>query len=485
MFRSLSAAAFLAAATLPVPSDAMEPVDLARLLLSVLPEGVATHTGLSRDDGPGATILDMQLRNAPLELKLGDIAFLRHGDSIRITFPEDFRALVVDGSHPEAEGRLRHRNLAIEVLPRAPDLSDARFALRARRIHGWMETHPRSPRYPGSQEDAMLSAGGLSGWVDLDGERVAANLSADSVGAIARSLRDRTTVSAAVRGLIVGGSVPRSLVALANPSAILADLFDQGSNALMVSRRLSFVALERYGGARVDIGRSRIFISLKDGVLNWDHRGAHLHVETISEDLASGRFDVSVPTFSLQARLPFFPGVEDREAFVRFAIPGIDVSGGLRDLLDPAGALPTTPLGVALDVTAQMQHPATLEGAISALRGGVGIDRFLQDHVERLDLERIEIREMSISGFGATASVTGELSLRDALEMPEGELMVTVTGLDALVAAIGEGDLVPRRDIDRAMLLLGMYFDRDRDGTRTARILLEDGAIIINDIPFL
>lgn len=148
-------------------------------------------------------------------------------------------------------------------------------------------------------------------------------------------------------------------------------------------------------------------------------------------------------------------------------LKGVALGEEIWAAFDPAAAIDRTPLDVNLDI-----------GGDARVIFELGEDSFGQ---APLDVETMEIRNMSISGLGASAVASGELEIAGDASRPDGNVHIELRGalalLDKLVAA---GLLPPQQGVIFRSMALGLARQGDEPDHLIADIEAANGAVSVN-----
>lgn len=156
---------------------------------------------------------------------------------------------------------------------------------------------------------------------------------------------------------------------------------------------------------------------------------------------------------------------------MRISMPTLEADAGLWEALDPQATLARGPLSLEADISGTV---ALLVNAGDPLPAGQ----------PPLRIETVDIRALRLAGMGATADMSGALTLRPNAPAPDGSLSLRLTGWEPLLQALTRMGLVGR---DQAGLFALMAQQYNRPGAEAgvfdADILLRNGVATVNGQP--
>ncbi|MEM7544334.1 MAG: DUF2125 domain-containing protein [Pseudomonadota bacterium] len=139
-------------------------------------------------------------------------------------------------------------------------------------------------------------------------------------------------------------------------------------------------------------------------------------------------------------------------------------------LFDPGRAIARTPMNVSID----------LGGRVRIL-SGLGASSSGQSPV---DVETLDIRDLSIDGAGVAAKVAGALDIAGNAALPDGDIKVEVSGALALIDKMATGGVIPQEAAELYKTLVQSYA-RPGPGPDDliAEIEVDNGVVLVNGLP--
>jgi len=481
MIRTAAATFLFCSAALPVSAQTLGPEDVPDLLVSLLPSAAIQHGGVGALDDGTSVLRDLSLTFGPVSIQVGDVHFDERGSGFRVNFEERMPATIVERGRLEAHGRLRQRGFGVTVELSRPERPVGQVLMAGSLLEMQMSTHPDSSSR--ARDHASVSLEGIAGLASLSESHLDASVSLDLLEARTRTSPDVSATSASGRDIMIDVSLPRSALEGGEDATAIADLLERGAGISIDQGRSSSSLVTDEGGFEISNARSRFEALLERGTLSWSQDSRDLTVDIVAPGFAIGGDGFSVPEAVFELHLPFFPGPEGDAARLRLSMPEIRIPEALLREVDPLGQLPAEPFGLSLDLGMGLTHAMTLTDVITELRAGGMPNDIAFGYGRGLTPGVFSIDNVLLSGFGMSISIFGDMVITDFGKMPEGSFDVVIEGLDRFVAALAESDLVDPAELAMGKLMLDMYFSRDEDDYRTARVLIEDGSVTVNGLP--
>ena len=148
-------------------------------------------------------------------------------------------------------------------------------------------------------------------------------------------------------------------------------------------------------------------------------------------------------------------------------LDGVALGEDLWATFDPAKGIDRTPIDVNLDV-----------GGDARVIFNIGDESFGQ---APLDVETMEIRDLSLTGLGVSAVATGDLKIAGDASRPDGEVHFELRGAFALIDNLASAGLLPREQGEFfKALALGLAKQGDGPDHLIADIEAQNGEITVN-----
>jgi hypothetical protein len=236
-----------------------------------------------------------------------------------------------------------------------------------------------------------------------------------------------------------------------------------------------FVSLRMGGAVSTDgvvngeAGPGRLEARLQDGRLRYEADAEWARYEvTLTPGGPGAVVAVGAAEALFEAPLRAGPG---QPFAMRVNVPTLEADEGLWAMIDPQTTLARGPLSLEADVSGTV---ALLVNAGDPLPGGQ----------PPLRLETVDIRLVRLAGMGATADMSGALTLRPGAPAPDGSLNVRLEGWEPLLQAMVRLGMV---GFDQAGMfaLMAQQYNRPGapEGLFDAEILLRDGVATVNGQP--
>ncbi|MEM1265326.1 MAG: DUF2125 domain-containing protein [Pseudomonadota bacterium] len=191
--------------------------------------------------------------------------------------------------------------------------------------------------------------------------------------------------------------------------------------------------------------------------------------------------DISYSGVEMDITAPIRPTEGPEPVRLKFEFSDLTVSDAAWGLFDPEGKLPRDPATLDIDIAASVDINMPLFEALDDDGEGDAPSPLMLGTVERVDMTRV-----FLTAAGATAEATGAVDLlyQGPFPLPEGQINISLAGIQTLANTIGELGLLPAEEIAPMMGMM-MMFAQPGDGpdTFTSQIEFKDGGITANGIP--
>lgn len=330
---------------------------------------------------------------------------------------------------------------------------------------------------PGSPREQALSFEDLAADVSSGGTETALRLQAGRYGvdaAIAEADGPPSTVTASYRDVTVTGSTT------VETPGMLAEMLYAGAPGQLdltvqagpAEAHLVGGAGERRGSlawqgasiaavAKLSSGRMELEGEARQSV--WD-----LVPETpgtlVAGQLSAGRVQA---TYSM----PMAPAPEPDDMAIRLALSDVTLDDSAWQAIDPGGALPREPATLAVD----LGGTARVTRRIDAMRAG---------DAPPYEIRQLDLKDVSLDALGATARATGSVEILQPINFPLGTVEVSMTGVSALVGALGRAGVLSPEQVEMADAILTVYArpGESKDSWATEISFTNDGPLV-NGLP--
>lgn len=226
------------------------------------------------------------------------------------------------------------------------------------------------------------------------------------------------------------------------------------------------------------------------GMLDW-------RAEAISgkATLTSGRMDLEGetrgntwtltspdPSLPIQGRLsvslaraayavPMAPSARADEMAIRLTLQEATADERVWTQVDPQGALPRDPASLTIDLT-------------GTARVTERIDRLRPGAPPPFEISDLVFREVSASALGATLNASGEVDILQPVGVPFGEVQVALTGIRALVRALGRAGVLAPEMVTTAEAIMAVYLvPAEGEDAWTTEIGFTREGTLVNGLP--
>ncbi len=164
-------------------------------------------------------------------------------------------------------------------------------------------------------------------------------------------------------------------------------------------------------------------------------------------------FDLSADGAEIEISLPFETKGEFEEAKVFMSLQNIAVSESLYSMIDPGQVISREPINMVIDVTANVKSTVDWADPETAFDSGIPADIG--------EIQDVSINQLMISAAGAKLLAEGSALIDNSMgfPFPTGNVVVTITGIQALANGLVELGLIPGEQVGMAMGMM-MAFAR-------------------------
>jgi hypothetical protein len=169
--------------------------------------------------------------------------------------------------------------------------------------------------------------------------------------------------------------------------------------------------------------------------------------------------------------MPMAPAPEPDDMAIGLSLSDVTLDESAWQAIDPEGALPREPAALTVDLGGL----ARVTRRIDAMRAG---------DAPPYEIRQLELREVSLDALGATARATGSVEVLQPINFPLGGVEVSMTGVSALVGALGRAGVLSPEQVEMADAILTVYARpaEGKDAWTTEISFTNDGPLV-NGLP--
>ena len=190
--------------------------------------------------------------------------------------------------------------------------------------------------------------------------------------------------------------------------------------------------------------------------------------ETPGASIAGG---ISAGMVQATYAMPMAPAPEPDEMAIRLALLDVVLDEAAWGAVDPAGTLPRGPAELVVDLSGR----ARVTERIDELQAGAA---------PPFEVSELEVKEVAIDALGASARASGSVELLQPIGLPLGTVRIGMTGVAALIDALGEAGVLTPEMIEMADAMLTVYASpTDRGDSWTTEITFSEQGVLVNGLP--
>ena len=169
--------------------------------------------------------------------------------------------------------------------------------------------------------------------------------------------------------------------------------------------------------------------------------------------------------------VPMAPAPEPDDLAIRLALLDVALDEAAWQAIDPAGALPRGPAELVID----------LSGLARVTRR---IDEMNAGDPPPFEVSELQVTEVALDALGATARASGSVEFLQPIGLPLGTVQVGMTGIAALIDALGQARVLTPDMVEMADAMLTVYA-RPADGgdVWTTEITFSEEGPLVNGLP--
>ncbi len=173
--------------------------------------------------------------------------------------------------------------------------------------------------------------------------------------------------------------------------------------------------------------------------------------------------------------MPMAPAPEPDDMGIRLALLDATLDDAAFQAIDPAGALPRGPAELVVDLT----------GTARVTRR---IDEFKAGAAPPFQVSELTVKEIALDALGATARASGSVEFLQPIGLPLGTIQIGMTGVAALIDALGEAGVLTPELAEMADAMLTVYARPAEGGTGrgdawTTEITFTNEGPLVNGLP--
>ena len=169
--------------------------------------------------------------------------------------------------------------------------------------------------------------------------------------------------------------------------------------------------------------------------------------------------------------MPMAPAPEPDAMAIRLAFLDVALDEAGWQAIDPAGALPRAPAELVLDLT----------GTARVTRR---IDQLAAGAAPPFEVSELEVKEAAIDALGAAARASGSVEFLQPIGLPLGTVQVGMTGVAALIDALGRAGVLTPETAEMADAMLTVYARPAEGGDAwTTEISFTNEGPLVNGLP--
>lgn len=407
-----------------------------------------------------------------VSVRLPWIAAETAGDRILLHLPESFAAeLPGPGAGEPAGTDAPAASIAGEASEAvAAFLPDGAVELHADRL-AWRLQHPEGGTAVLQDVHglaAVLAPGDASVRLRVEAARIEMQTAAEDADADAAPPLGLEAQSVVMDGTATIGS-----------AAELAEMLYAGApgqaEARLTTGPVSLHAVDAGGSPgsldwRAEAVETEAFLESGRMELHSTVRGSAWTVEPEDAD-APFRGTLTVGAAEALYAMPMAPTGRPDEMAIRLLLRDIDAEDSLWARIDPEGLLPRDPASVTVDLTGR----ARVTERIDHRRPGAP---------PAYEIPELTVRQVSVQALGAALEATGELQFLQPGGRPLGEVEVGLTGVEALVDALGRAGLLTADMVMAAQAIMAVYLTPAAgEDAWTAEVRFTEQGPMVNGLP--
>lgn len=169
--------------------------------------------------------------------------------------------------------------------------------------------------------------------------------------------------------------------------------------------------------------------------------------------------------------MPMAPAPEPDDMAIRLALLDVGLDEAAWQAIDPQGALPRAPAELVLDLAGT----ARVTRRIDEMNGGAP---------PPFEVSELVVREIALDALGASVRASGDVEFLQPIGLPLGTIQVGMTGVAALIDALGRAGVLAPGMVEMADAMLTVYARPAEGGDAwTSEITFTDQGPLVNGLP--
>lgn len=154
-----------------------------------------------------------------------------------------------------------------------------------------------------------------------------------------------------------------------------------------------------------------------------------------------------------------------KESAFRLGLVGVEPDDAFWQAIDPGKALKRDASNLIADLQGTVKYVAPVGGGLP------------------VEVSNVTVQELELETLGASAKVEGDIEILQPINLPYGELKVAMTGVDALIKALSQAELINSQLRQMADAILQVYAKKgEGEDTWTTDIVMDHEGVKINGL---
>ena len=238
------------------------------------------------------------------------------------------------------------------------------------------------------------------------------------------------------------------------------------------------------------IGRLVQSVGPTPSTVNLDQSGLRVtgtasDLAMIFESPAAMPFPIAgaIAAIQLELAMPLLAGDAPQDARFLLGLQGLEIDESLWAMVDAGGALPRDPANVLLDVGASLSLGQDLVDISGLMAMGPGETPDIAVESLRIDTLNLAALGALVEGSGAFTLDNADMTTFDGFPRPDGEAMLRMTGVNALLQTLQDSGLLPPDQAMGAMMGLGMFAVPVGEDVLETQVEVKDGGqVYVNGV---
>jgi hypothetical protein len=173
--------------------------------------------------------------------------------------------------------------------------------------------------------------------------------------------------------------------------------------------------------------------------------------------------------------MPMAPAPEPDDMAIRLALLDVSADEAAWEAVDPQGALPRGPAELVVDLSGK----ARVTRRIDEMKPGAR---------PPFEVSELQVKEVAIDSLGASARASGSVEFLQPIGLPLGTVQVGMTGVAALIDALGQAGVLTPEMVEMADAMLTVYAtpadgETGRGDHWTTEITFANEGVLVNGLP--